>query len=395
MGVGRIDRRQARVTQPRRGPLAGLRAVELGGIGPGPFAGMILADLGADVVRIERAAPDGQVDLMLRGRRSVVVDLKQADGLQIVRRLVEASDLLLEGFRPGVTERLGLGPSDCLALNPSLVYGRVTGWGRDGPNSSAAGHDINYIALAGALYTFGPADRVPMPPTNIIGDFAGGGMMLVIGLLAALTESRTSGRGQVVDTAMIDGVALTMISIFSKIAAGVWDHRRASNISQGACPYYATYETSDGGYISIGAVEPQFYDRLCSLLGLDPAEWGQRDDPTNWSQRQQLLGELFMTRTRDQWCELLEGTDACFAPVLTPREAPLHPHNVARGTFLEIDGATQPAPAPRFSRTATATPTAPPVVGAHTADVLHELGFDVDEIEGFVRSGVVSTPLTR
>ena len=355
---------------------------------------MILADLGADVIRVARIGEQDDRNLLQRGRRSVAIDLKHPDGLRAARRLIERSDLLIEGFRPGVTERLGVGPDDCLALNPRLIYGRVTGWGQEGPNAHVAGHDINYIALAGALYTFGYADRPPRPPTNIVGDFAGGGMLLVIGMLGALWESRESDQGQVVDAAMVDGVALTMISIFSAMAAGDWDDRRGSNVGQGAPPYYAAYETADGGYVSLGSIEPGFFDELCTRLELDQREWADRDNRARWPALQQKMSELFKTRTRDEWCRVLEGTDACFAPVLTPREAPEHPHNAARDTFLEIGGVLQPGPAPRFSRTPGAIRSTPPAPGEHTAEVLAQCGLADDEIEALVRSRAVGQAAT-
>ncbi|MCU1374645.1 MAG: putative acyl-CoA transferase/carnitine dehydratase [Actinomycetia bacterium] len=372
------------------GPLSGIRVLELAGIGPGPFAGMLLADLGADVVRVDRAqsvvADDGRPsrDLLARGRRSIGVDLKQAGGVEAVLRLVESSDVLIEGFRPGVTERLGLGPDVCLARNPKLVYGRMTGWGQDGPYAHAAGHDINYIALAGALDHFGRAGQPPTPPINLVGDFGGGGMLLAFGITSALVERATSGQGQVVDAAMVDGAALLM-TMFHAIPMGP----RGTNLLDTGAPYYDVYECADGTYVSIGSLEPQFYAELRALVGLDGPVWDDQDDRATWTVRKEELAAVFRARTRDEWCTLLEMTDVCFAPVLSMAEAPEHPHNVARGTFVEVEGITQPAPAPRFSRTAPALDRPPSRPGRNTDEVLAERGFSVDEIAGLHAAGAV------
>ena len=372
------------------GPLSGTKVLELAGIGPGPFACMMLADMGADVVRIDRAQsvrdaqgrPSG--DLLARGRRSVGVDLKQPDGVETVLRLVQDADVLVEGYRPGVAERLGVGPDDCLARNPRLVYGRMTGWGQDGPYAPMAGHDINYIALAGALHHFGRAGDKPTPPINLVGDFGGGGMLLAFGIASALVERATSGKGQVVDAAMVDGSAVLM-TMFMNMGLGP----RGTNLLDTGAPYYDTYECADGGYVSIGSLEPQFYAELRRLVGLDGPEWDDQGDRESWPARKDDLAAIFRTRTRDEWCALLEGTDVCFAPVLSLQEAPQHPHNAARGTFVESHGVLQPAPAPRFSRTAPALDRPPSHPGGHTDEVLAERGFTADEIAKLRDAGAV------
>jgi alpha-methylacyl-CoA racemase len=339
------------------GPLSGIRAVELGGLGPGPFAAMMLADLGADVVRIDRpdAKPfvtglDSSLDVLLRGRRSLTVDLKSQDGLALVRRLVDRADVLIDPFRPGTAERLGLGPDEMLATNPGLVYARVTGWGQTGPLSHTAGHDLNYLALAGPLSAMGRADSPPPPPLNLVGDFGGGGMLAALGIATALVERARSGAGQVIDAAMVDGAALQFASIMGFRAMGLWRDERESNFLDGGAPYYDTYATADGRFVAVGAIEPQFYAELLVGLGLDPAEWPQ-DDRDRWPALRQRLTAIFKSRTRDEWTQALEGSDACFAPVLDPVEAAAHPQNAGRGVYQEIDGVLQPAPAPRFSRT--------------------------------------------
>ena len=337
------------------GPLVGLRIVEFAGIGPGPFAAMLLADMGADVVRIDRpgaAVPDKR-DVVGRGRCNITLNLKQRDGLETALSLLDAADALIEGFRPGVMERLGLGPEAVLARNPRLVYGRMTGWGQSGPLAQAAGHDINYIALAGALGAIGPKEK-PVPPLNLIGDYGGGALYLAVGLLAALLEAKRSGRGQVIDCAMCDGAASLLSLFFTLLARGQWEEGRAANLLDGGAPFYGTYECADGGFIAVGALEPQFYDTLCRLAGLAAPEFRERDDRKRWPELRQKMQALFKTRTRAQWCALLEGSDACFAPVLGLREASTHPHMAHRNSFLERDGVLQPAPAPRFSRTPSA-----------------------------------------
>jgi alpha-methylacyl-CoA racemase len=381
---------EAAILSGMSGPLSGIRVLELAGIGPGPFAGMLLADLGADVIRVDRAQSvvpdDGRPsrDLLARGRRSVGVDLKHPEGVEAVLRLVESSDVLIEGFRPGVTERLGLGPDVCLARNPKLVYGRMTGWGQQGPYAQAAGHDINYIALAGALDHFGRAGQPPTPPINLVGDFGGGGMLLAFGITSALVERATSGQGQVIDAAMVDGAALLM-TMFHAIPMGP----RGTNLLDSGAPHYDAYECADRTFISIGSLEPQFYAELRKLVGLDGPEWDDQGDQAHWPVRKEELAAIFRTRTRAQWCELLEMTDVCFAPVLSMAEAPQHPHNVARGTFVEAEGIVQPGPAPRFSRTPPALDRPPSRPGRHTEEVLAERGFTEDEIAGLRDAGAV------
>ena len=373
------------------GPLTGVRVLELAGIGPGPFCGMMLADMGADVLRVDRAGwvrPGDDrpyPDLLARGRRSVGVDLKHADGVETVLRLVESSDVLIEGYRPGVTERLGLGPEDCMARNPRLIYGRMTGWGQDGPYANAAGHDINYIALAGALEPIGRAGDAPVPPLNLIGDFGGGGMLLAYGVACALVERATSGVGQVIDAAMVDGAALLM-TMFHGFDQGP----RGTNMLDTGAHFYEVYECADGAYVSLGSIEPQFYAELLRLLELDGPEWQEQEDQGGWPARKAELAALFRTRTRAEWCELLEHTDVCFAPVLSPAEARQHPHNLARGTFVEVDGTGQPAPAPRFSRTPGEVARPPARPGSHTDEVLAERGFAPDEIAKLRGAGAVA-----
>ena len=337
------------------GPLNGLRIVEFAGIGPGPFAAMLLADMGADVVRIDRpgAAARDRRDVIGRGRRNLVLDLKQHDSLETALQLLDAADALIEGFRPGVMERLGLGPDAVLARNPRLVYGRVTGWGQSGPLAQAAGHDINYIALAGALGAIGSEEK-PVPPLNLVGDYGGGALYLVAGMLAAVIEAKRSGRGQVVDCAMCDGAASLLSIFFTLLARGQWEERRGSNLLDGGAPFYGTYECADGGFVAVGALEPQFYETLCRLAGLDDPQFRERTDRKRWPELRHKMQAVFKTRTRAQWCAILEGSDACFAPVLGLREASTHPHMAHRESFVELDGVLQPAPAPRFSRTPSA-----------------------------------------
>ena len=342
------------------GPLAGIKVVEFTGIGPGPMCAMLLADLGATVLRIDRLEPSDlglqrelRYDLLLRGRRALALDLKSPDGRALALRLVEHADALIEGFRPGVTERLGLGPVDCLARNPRLVYGRVTGWGQDGPLAHAAGHDINYIALTGALAAIGPAER-PVPPLNLVGDFGGGALYLVVGVLAALLEAQKSGKGQVVDAAMCDGAASLLAMFFDMTAMGRWNEGRERNFLDGGAHFYGVYECACGHFISIGSIEPQFYALLREHAGLSDPSFDAQMDRKAWPALKAKLAEIFKGKTRDEWCKVMEGTDICFAPVLTMAEAPKHPHMVAREVFVERHGVTQPAPAPRFSRTPSA-----------------------------------------
>ena len=378
------------------GPLAGIKIIELAGIGPGPMCAMLLADMGATVLRIDR--PGGsdlglarplRYDLLLRGRRSVAVDLKSADGKALVLRLIEQADGLIEGFRPGVTERLGLGPDDCLACNPRLVYGRVTGWGQDGPLAQAAGHDINYISLAGALHAFGRRGQPPTPPLNLLGDFAGGSLYLAFGLVCGILEARRSGQGQIVDAAMIDGAASLMTAAVGAVAAGLSTHERGTNHLDTGAHFYNVYECADGGWISIAPIEGKFYAELLRRLDIDPATMPPQMDRANWPEAQTQFAGLFKTRTRDQWCALLEGTDACFAPVLTTDEAPDHPHNAARRTYVEIDGVVQPAPAPRFSRTVPDLPIPPQPTGPEQAEAALAAWLDPAEIAALKTAGTL------
>ncbi len=376
------------------GPLEGTVVTELAGIGPAPFAGMVLADLGARVVRIDR--PPGSVppvgsgrhDLMARGRESISVDLKSPEGVEIALRCVSQSDALIEGLRPGVTERLGVGPAQCLARNPALVYGRMTGWGQDGPMAGMAGHDIDYIAVSGALHPVGPA-AAPTPPLNLVGDYGGGGMLLVVGVLAALLHARSSGQGQVVDAAMVDGSALLTTSHHALMAEGWWVPRRESNILDGAAPFYSVYATADGGHVAVGALEPQFFAALLDGLGLTAADVGDQADVGAWPAMRARFAEVFSKRTRDEWARHFEGTDACVAPVLSLTEAPGHPHNEARGTFVTIDGIAQPGPAPRFDATPGSPGRPPSRPGADTDAILEGLGYSEGEIGKLHDSGVV------
>ncbi len=365
------------------GPLAGVRVVEVGGIGPGPFAGMLLADLGAEVIRVDRpgdAAPPGH-SLLLRGRRSVGIDLKDDRGGDLVRRLAERSDVLIEGFRPGVMERLGLGPAELLAANPRLVYGRMTGWGQDGPLATAAGHDINYIAVAGALEPSTAPDGAPTPPLNLLGDFGGGGMLLVCGVLAAVLHARTTGRGQVVDAAIVDGTALMTAMLHSMRAEGIWAAERGHNLLDGGAPFYGVYATADHKWLAVGALEPPFYAQLLDGLGLADEQAGtDQYDAGRWPQTKARFAARIAERTREEWTTVFEGTDACVSPALAPDEVREHPHLAARGTFVDGPGGVQPAPAPRFSETSTALPTPANTSGADTAAVLTELGLSRDQI---------------
>ncbi|MBX9606239.1 MAG: CoA transferase [Gammaproteobacteria bacterium] len=369
------------------GPLVGYKIVELAGIGPNPMCAMMLADMGAEVVRVDRVvdaglgiAMDPKFSVLDRGRRSIAVDLKQPAGVELVLRLVAQSDALIEGFRPGVTERLGLGPDACWARNPKLVYGRVTGWGQDGPLAKAAGHDVNYISLTGAAYAIGKADAPPTPPLNLVGDFGGGGMLLAVGVLAALLEAQKSGRGQVVDAAMTDGSAILMAALYGMHGAGIFTDKREANILDGGAHFYDTYETKDGKYISIASIETKFYEEFQRRTGFSDPGNKDHKDRTRWANRAEDMKALFLTKTRDEWCQVLEGTDVCFGPVLSLSEAPKHPHNVARETFVEVGGVTQPAPAPRFSRTPSAIQKAPSADGADTDAVLRDWGFSADEV---------------
>ncbi len=377
------------------GPLSGIKVVEIAGIGPGPFAAMMLADMGADVIRVDRAqSVSGAFDrpnleVLNRGRRSIGVDLKHPEGVETVLRLVEQADALLEGFRPGVADRLGIGPDACLGRNPRLVYGRMTGWGQEGPYAQAAGHDINYIALGGALGHFGRAGGKPTPPINIVGDFGGGGMLMAFGIACALVEAGRSGTGQVIDAAMVDGSAILMAMMWGFRALGVWGPFGTNVLDTGA-PFYDTYETADGGFISLGSLEPQFYAELVERLGLgDDVALGDQMNQSTWPDLRERFTVLFKSRTRDEWCDVLEGTDVCFAPVLTMDEAADHPHLQARSTIVEDHGVLQPAPAPRFSRTPGAIQRPPAWPGQHTDEVLADWGFRADEVDALRAGGAV------
>ena len=379
----------------RAGPLAGLRVVEMAGLAPGPFACTILADLGADVIRVDRARPGADVlgvpgDPLARSRRSIGVDVKSPSGVELVRRLVGLADVFVEGYRPGVAERLGLGPDECLARNPRLVYGRMTGWGQDGPMAAAAGHDINYIGIAGALDAIGRPGERPVPPLNLVGDFGGGGLLLAMGLLAALYERAGSGRGQVVDASMVDGAALLTTQLHGMHAAGLWGNERGANTLDGGAPFYDTYRTSDGRYMAVGAIEQRFWAELLHVLDLDGEPLPDRANQDNWPVVREILATRIATRTRDEWAKLAEGTDACLTPVLSPWEAAAHPHNAARGTFVPVGGVVQPAPAPKFTRTPPARPTPPSPTGSDTDAVLAELGLTTDEISALRADRVIS-----
>jgi alpha-methylacyl-CoA racemase len=380
------------------GPLKGVKVVEIASIGPGPFCGMLLSDLGADVLRVDRlegsdlglpVAPE--FDVMARGRRSIGLDLKQPHAIQTVLALAGKADALIEGFRPGVTERLGIGPEACFARNPRLVYGRVTGWGQDGPLAQAAGHDINYIALSGALHAFGRKGEAPLPPLNLIGDFGGGGMILAFGIACALLEARTSGKGQVIDAAMTEGSATLMAMFYGRVAAGQWRDERGVNVLDTGAPWYDVYETADAKHVAIGSIEGRFYAELLARLGLDAQTLPAQHERERWPELRAAFAAAFRTKTRDEWCRVMEGTDVCFAPVLTLAEAPRHPHNQARGAFAEINGVMQPAPAPRFSRTPGAVSRGAPRRGEGAARALADWGFGPDEIEGLRARGALMT----
>ncbi|MBM3104213.1 CoA transferase [Pseudomonas sp. V1] len=376
------------------GPLAGLKVVEMAGLGPAPFCAMMLADMGAEVIRIEKpvkaeAVDNSRVQVLNRGRRSLAIDMRAEGATETVLALIAKADILIEGFRPGVMERMGLGPELCLARNPKLVYGRMTGWGQFGPLAHAAGHDINYIAIAGALHAIGRAGEKPVVPLNYVGDFGGGGMLLGFGVLCALTEARSSGKGQVVDAAMTDGTALLSAMMYGFKAAGAWNNERGDNLLDGGAHFYDTYRCADGKFIAIGAIEPQFYSLLLKLCNItDPAFHTQRDKSA-WAPLKERMSALFMTQTRQQWCALLEGTDACFAPVLDWDEAAEHPHNIERETFIRVDGVLQPAPAPRFSRSVPPTPSAPRPSGADSEAILADWGIDNERIEALKAQRII------
>jgi alpha-methylacyl-CoA racemase len=367
-----------------KGPLSGVKVLEFAGIGPGPFCAMLLSDMGADVIRIDRKGAQGgsKFDITARGRKSIALDLKNPDAIETVLKLVEKADILQEGFRPGVMERLGLGPDVVLKRNPKIVYGRMTGWGQEGPLALAAGHDINYISLTGALHAIGPKEGKPVPPLNLVGDFGGGALYLAMGMLAALLSARDTGKGQVVDTAMTDGATSLMSMFFGFMASGMWEDDRYRNMLDGGAHFYDTYECSDGKFISIGSIEPQFYALLREKAGLDDAAYDAQMDKSKWPELKDKIAAVFKTKSRDEWCGIMEGTDICFAPVLSIGEAKDHPHNKARETIVEIDGVVQPNVAPRFFGTPSEIQGPPPSAGGDTDAVLGEFGFSADEIAG-------------
>ena len=374
------------------GPLHGIRIIEIAGLGPGPFAGMMLADHGAEVIRVDRPGGnelDAAHTVLVRSRRSITLDLKKPDAILVLRDLVKTACGLIEGFRPGVMERLGLGPETLLADNPKLVYGRMTGWGQTGPYAQAAGHDLNYIALAGNLHGYGPAGGKPAPPLNAVGDFGGGGMMLAFGMLAAMLAVRTGAPGQVIDCAMTDGAALLAAMTWSFWGHGLWRDERGANLLDGGAPFYDSYETADGKYISLAPLEQNFFDLFQRLTGLEASAATQgRMNPRHWPALREQFSALFRSKTRDQWCALLEQTDVCFAPVLSLAEAPGHAHNVARSTFAEVGGILQPMPAPRYAATPTASPRPAPTPGADTAALLQSLGYDAERINALKQDGI-------
>lgn len=379
------------------GPLAGVRIVEFAGVGPGPFCAMLLADMGAEVVTIDRVIPHGlgipkepRFNPTLRSRPSVRIDLKSEAGRDTALRMVTQADALIEGNRPGVMERLRLGPEDCFHVNPALVYGRMTGWGQDGPLAQQVGHDLNYLALSGALSLLGPHDRPPAIPLNLIADLGGGGVYLALGILAALTEARRSGQGQVVDAAMLDGIGSLMTHQWGYFGAGTWTDEREANFIDGGAPWYATYETADAKFIAVAALEPKFYAEFIDALDLDTAALPPQMDRERWPETKRRFAEIFRSRTRDEWVARMAGRDACFSPVLTPREASEHPHARARGTYLTVDGALQPAPAPRFSRTPAEVQSPPPRPGEQTRTVLPRWGFSDEELEALASAGAIA-----
>ena len=379
------------------GPLTGYRVIELAGIGPGPMCAMLLSDLGADVLRIDRMTAAGlgismraKFDVLNRGRRSVALDLKKPEAIEAVLKLVEKADALIEGFRPKVMERLGLGPDVCLARNPKLVYGRMTGFGQEGPMAHAAGHDINYIAMTGALHSIGRKGDRPLPPLNLVGDFGGGALYLALGVVAGILEAQKSGKGQVVDAAMVDGAASLMTAIYGIKAAGVWTNERGDNLLDTGAHFYEVYETKDGKYVSIGSIEAKFYEELLELSGLKGVELPHQMDRTQWPALKERMAAIFKTKTREEWCKIMEGSDVCFAPVLSMEEAPKHPHNVHRGTFVEQDGVVQPGPAPRFSRTPGKIQGPPASPGQHTEAALSDWGFSKAELEKLAAQGAIA-----
>ena len=391
------------------GPLGGVRVIEIAGIGPGPFAAMMLADMGAEVIRVDRTqavrddASGVHWDVMLRGRRNIALDLKHPQGVETLLTLVERADAIIEGFRPGVMERLGVGPDVCMSRNPTLVFGRMTGWGQAGPYANAAGHDINYIALDGALAHFGRAGEPPTPPLNMVGDFGGGGMLLAFGVVCALLEAQRSGKGQVVDAAMVDGSAVLMSMFWAFKNVGMFDENaRGTNLLDTGAHFYDVFECADGEWVSIGSIEPQFYALLLEKTGIvadadssTAAEFAAQMDRSKWPQLKERLAAVFRTKTRDQWNDIMEGTDVCYAPVLRMSEAARHPHNVARETFIDVGGVMQPAPAPRYSRTTADVPTPPAHAGQHTSAVLADWGFGAERIDALIESGAARQLSTR
>ena len=374
------------------GPLKGIKVVEMAGFGPGPFCAMMLSDMGAEVIRVDRLAHKGsghKANVLNRGRRSIAIDLKNSQGVDTVKKLIDQADVVIEGFRPGVMERLGLGPEECLERNPRLVFGRMTGWGQHGPLAHAAGHDINYISIGGALGAMGHPDRPPSPPLNLVGDFGGGAMYLLAGVLAALVERASSDKGQVIDAAMTDGTASLLTPFYGMMAMGMWTTQRSDNRLDGGAHYYGSYTCSDGKHISIGSIEPQFYALLLELCGIDDPEFLKQNEKESWASLRQKLEELFATKTQAQWCELLEGTDVCFAPVLNLAEAPQHPHNKARASFVDFEGVTQPAPAPRFSRSQSGIQSAAAIAGEHSEEILKDWGFDDHTIAELARENAI------
>ena len=376
------------------GPLQGVRILELSGIGPGPFCGMMLADMGAEVIRIDRLGgnpiAEAGHNVLFRGRRNIAVDLKHPEGVETILKLCESADAIYEGFRPGVTERLGVGPEQCMARNPKLVYGRMTGWGQDGPLAHTAGHDMNYISITGALHAIGEHGQKPAIPLNLIGDFGGGGMMLAYGLVCGILEARASGKGQVVDTSMVEGAAALMAMFYGFKGQGLYKEERGSNMLDGGAHFYSVYETSDGKYISVGSIEPQFYAILKEKAGLDDPDFNQQMNPAKWPELKEKLAEIIKTKTRDEWDEIFAGTDACVAPILTMEEAPSHPHNVARKSFVEVDGMVQPAPTPKFSRTEVEVSGPMQKPGMNTKDTLLDCGFSEAEIAALLESKAVA-----
>jgi len=377
------------------GPLSGVKIVEFAGIGPGPHCSMLLADLGAEVIRVDRVANIGRDPMepkfavTLRGRRNVALDLKHPEAVETALRLVEKADAILEGFRPGVMERLGLGPDVCLARNPKLVYGRMTGWGQDGPIAHVAGHDINYISLSGVLYSIGEEGGPPVPPLNLTGDFGGGSLYLALGVLAGVIEARTSGKGQVVDVSMVEGSASLLAPMFGALAAGTWVEERGKNRLDKGAHFYNVYETKDGKHISVGSIEPQFYALLLKHTGLEGQDLPKQMDRPKWPETRERLKAIFKTKTRDEWVAIMEQTDICFAPILSMTEAMSHKQNVARDSFIEIEGVKQPAPAPKFSRTAPEVVRPPAYAGQHTNEVLQDWGFSADEVATLKAKGAV------